>query len=57
MCNWQNQEEYYDTSCGKGFFFDTGNLKENEFKFCPYCGEAIIEINDSDGNSEVTHDR
>jgi hypothetical protein len=46
MCNWMNQEGYYETSCGKGFFFETGDITDNGFNYCPYCGETITELRD-----------
>lgn len=36
-------DDFYETSCGndKGFCFNDGGIKENKFRFCPYCGKII----------------
>lgn len=33
---------YYETDCGNSFYFETGNVVDNEFHFCPYCGRRIL---------------
>ena len=33
----------YDTSCENVFEFVDGNPKDNNFKYCPYCGKALKE--------------
>jgi len=45
-CIWteQYQGEYWETACGQAFFFDTGEVKENGFIFCPYCGQEIEPV-------------
>lgn len=42
-CEWKWTDEYFKTACGKAFFFDCGNIAENNFRFCPYCGRRIYE--------------
>lgn len=45
-CIWtQNEEEYgnYETECGHAFQTIEGDVKENNFKFCTYCGRKIQE--------------
>ena len=54
-CEWeyQNDEGYYETKCGKSFCFnddgmflseeDQGKL-QGGFKWCPYCGKTIKAI-------------
>lgn len=37
-------EPYWDTSCQFMFSFFIDGPKENNFKFCPYCGKPIISI-------------
>lgn len=48
MCRWFSEStdypESYETGCGKGFVFNDDGVSENEFKFCPFCGQAIDEI-------------
>jgi len=45
-CQWQNDcDDTYSTECRNNFFFvDENGLKENNFKFCPFCGKEIKEI-------------
>ncbi|PKY09811.1 hypothetical protein B1757_13060 [Acidithiobacillus marinus] len=41
-CSWQYDEDgFYATGCGRGFTLNEGDLQENEFQFCPYCGKKI----------------
>lgn len=42
-CTWQldPSDEFYETQCGETFQFTTGNLQDNGFAFCPYCGREI----------------
>ena len=44
-CGWEysDREEYYKCGCGKMFTFIDDGIKENNFKFCPYCGGRIVE--------------
>jgi len=48
-CQWRQSKDrdedgIYSTSCGGMFYFDNGSLSDNEFKFCPYCGREIEEV-------------
>ncbi len=50
-CDWSQLPEgvyTYDntwvTSCGDEFILNEGAPKENGFKYCPYCGDKIKEI-------------
>jgi len=38
--NWNN---FFDTSCKKGFQVNEGSLTENDFNYCPFCGLEIEE--------------
>lgn len=42
-CRWKYDEhhDYYDTDCGQGQCFSCDGVKENHYKFCPYCGKEI----------------
>lgn len=41
-CRWTvDDDDSYDTECGNKFIFTTGNIVENKFVFCPYCGGKI----------------
>lgn len=39
--NYMIEDGVYETSCSHSFFFDSGDVKENNFKFCPFCGKEI----------------
>ena len=50
-CIWKQEDKFdddriYNTACGKTFFFGDGGPKENEMKFCCYCGKVIKESPD-----------
>lgn len=45
-CEWHFEEVidgegYYETECGHSFFFADGDITDNEFEYCPYCGRTI----------------
>lgn len=45
-CDWTHDEDdgdYYDTGCGHTFQMLGGTLAENNFVFCPFCGQKIQE--------------
>ena len=43
-CVWKEYEDgSFETQCGNYFHFDEGNIKENDCKFCQYCGGAVKE--------------
>ena len=44
-CDWTDCSEYYETECKKSFYFSDGSLFDNGFKYCPYCGKLINEVN------------
>ena len=42
-CVWEyttNDMDYYETSCNNAFQFNYGE-KDDNFKYCPYCGKEI----------------
>ena len=45
FCMWRNIKwgGFYDTECGDWHCFEVDGIKENKFKFCPYCGKRIKE--------------
>jgi len=45
FCIWEFQDgdDYYETYCNNSFCFLEGFIKENNFKFCPFCGKSIKE--------------
>ena len=46
MCEWKyNDSEYYfESSCKHLHIFMSDGPKENEYRFCPYCGKKIKEM-------------
>jgi predicted nucleic acid-binding Zn-ribbon protein len=44
-CEWMLDDGIYDTNCKDAFYFSEGNLISNDFKYCPYCGREIEEVN------------
>lgn len=52
VCEWYTEEfaseedtdVAFETSCVQGFQFNNGSPSTNDFKFCPFCGRAIMEI-------------
>lgn len=45
-CEWRmNSDGYWDTECGQAFVSeDGGTAAEHKFKFCCYCGGALIDV-------------
>lgn len=52
-CLWTlHADGYYATQCGQAFTaFDEG-LNENHYRYCPWCGRAIVEAHDAEEQSE-----
>lgn len=49
FCDWEKYtgvslREFWITSCNNTQHFTCGNLEDNDFKYCPYCGKLIIEV-------------
>lgn len=45
-CEWINdeiQDEHYTTGCDNEQYFTDGNIQDNQYLFCPYCGKKIKE--------------
>jgi len=42
-CSWKLDIDdcYYETSCGKTWYFPEGDIKDNDVKFCPHCGGKV----------------
>ena len=42
-CEWTHNDDdgYWDTSCGKAWRFDDGGPKENNMNFCHCCGNSL----------------
>lgn len=45
-CEWKEETEYehYTTNCGEKQYFSNGSIKDNKYKYCPYCNRTIKEI-------------
>lgn len=52
-CLWRLDDDgYYATQCGQAYTaFDEG-LSENHYRYCPWCGRAIVEAHDAEEQSE-----
>ena len=46
VCEWKYDEDCdcYETSCSQSWCFETGGVKENEQRYCGYCGKRIKEV-------------
>lgn len=40
---YEELERLWETGCGKAHYFEVDGIKKNEYKYCPYCGNEIIE--------------
>lgn len=43
-CLWEEEDDYYMTTCGLCFTFNDGKAGDNDFNFCPKCGEKLVDI-------------
>jgi len=42
-CIWEEDADgIWMTGCSKSFVFDTEDVRENGFVFCPYCGKSLL---------------
>ena len=53
-CEWSHNDDdgYWDTSCGKAWRFDDGGPKENNMNFCHCCGKTLRIKGKEAGNAE-----
>ena len=52
ICEWHRWESgQYETKCDNVFEFTHEGIKENNFKYCPFCGGSITE---KQANDEVS---
>ena len=53
-CEWTHNDDdgYWDTSCGKAWRFDDGGPKENNMNFCHCCGKTLRIKGKEAGNAE-----
>lgn len=47
-CNWKADrpfdEQIYETDCGKAFVFIDGGPAQNDYFYCPFCGQEINDV-------------
>lgn len=44
-CIWiWTDDGMWETECNEAFSFTTGDPKENDMKYCPYCGKKIVQV-------------
>jgi hypothetical protein len=45
VCKWEPEEsdacDLWSTGCGEAHVFEAGDPAENDYKFCPYCGDTV----------------
>ena len=44
-CTWEydDDDDYWGTSCGDAFCITDGTPAENKMHYCPYCGKKLVE--------------
>jgi hypothetical protein len=48
-CIWRwDYDGYYKTGCNNMFQFTEDGIRENSFRFCPYCGKPIEEAEEDE---------
>ena len=57
-CEWTHNDDdgYWDTSCGKAWRFDDGGPKENNMNFCHCCGKTL-RINSPEATQHTQHEK
>jgi hypothetical protein len=56
-CGWtENSEGLWDTGCGHVFIFTEGDPRENEFKYCCFCGGKLEQSSYSEQLEEDDND-
>ena len=53
-CTWTEHSpgsSSYTSKCGHDFYFDSGDVGENGFGFCPYCSKPIACAPSEEGAS------
>ena len=50
-CTWKldYDTDAWDTSCGHSFVLNADTPSENSMCYCPYCGGALVEQENTDG--------
>lgn len=58
VCQWVQDdldEGAWKTECGNYHLFTVGTPQDNDYKFCPYCGKELCEV-DTPHNQESIND-
>ena len=43
-CVWKQDEDgVWETGCHNMFVLNDGTPKDNDMKYCPYCGKIVVE--------------
>lgn len=53
-CEWvyNDTDAYYATGCGNAHTFIDGEICDNSYKHCPYCGGAIVAREETRAHSQ-----
>lgn len=43
-CLWEDDGDGYSTTCGMYFTFNDGTASDNDFNFCPKCGQSLVDV-------------
>lgn len=52
-CKWEQdntESDAWNTSCGNAWLLTEGTPKDNDMKFCPYCGGNLVQADTADQN-------
>ena len=51
VCTWKHDlyHDVWDTSCGDSACFISDGPKDNNYRFCPYCGKPLVVEEKTDG--------
>jgi len=59
-CEWTPEDPtdgtVWESGCGDMFQFTDGSPIKNDFEYCPYCGNLIVEVRDVDDGDEDSDD-
>jgi len=48
-CLWVDEDDYWETECGRAFQFHSGSPFDNSMTFCCFCGGILREkVHESD---------
>lgn len=43
ICTWTEDGDMWETTCGNAFSINDGTPKDNDMKFCCFCGKTLEE--------------